>query len=156
MLYEYLVYYAHQKESDVILEDMSSLKLIYTSFNDTGECEVKFKIMQSEVQCVVSLYPKEWLINEIEGDPLLKHDLEDINTFEPTWKLIVSNKAILPLLWAKYPGHPNLLPAFMEDPKSLLGEEGFKKLDVKNWVSKPLYGREGDGVFFSSNFTDYD
>ena len=24
---------------------------------------------------------------------------------------------------------------------------------LKNWVSKPIFGREGLGVFFSSNFT---
>jgi len=27
---------------------------------------------------------------------------------------------------------------------------------VKEWVSKPLFGREGMGVWFSKNFTSYE
>ena len=30
---------------------------------------------------------------------------------EPLWKTLLSNKAILAVLWGMYPGHPNLLPA---------------------------------------------
>ena len=31
---------------------------------------------------------------------------------EPAWKMILSNKMLLPLLWEGFPGHANLLPAF--------------------------------------------
>lgn len=31
--------------------------------------------------------------------------------------------------------------------------DGFNKLNIKDWISKPIFGREGLGVFFSSNFT---
>jgi glutathionylspermidine synthase len=81
-------------------------------------------------------YPKEWLVNEIERDEALKYDLTNLRTFEPWWKLILGNKALLPLLWSMYPGHPNLLPAYYDAPPldEMLG---------KKWVSKPLYGREG-------------
>ena len=30
---------------------------------------------------------------------------------EPPWKMLLSNKGILPVLWELYPGHPNLLEA---------------------------------------------
>ena len=30
---------------------------------------------------------------------------------EPLWKTLLSNKALLAILWEMYPGHPNLLPA---------------------------------------------
>ena len=30
---------------------------------------------------------------------------------EPPWKMLLSNKAILPVLWEMFPDHPNLLPA---------------------------------------------
>ena len=66
--------------------------------------------------------------------------------------MIVANKALLPLLWSMYPNHPNLLPAYYDDPKA---EFGALPIDTK-WVSKPLFGREGLGVFLSNNFTSYD
>ena len=59
--------------------------------------------------------------------------------FEPAWKSILSNKGILPLLWERHRGHPNLLPAFFnQDPrKSELG---------KSYVRKPLFSREGANI----------
>jgi len=66
--------------------------------------------------CVVSTYPKEWLITEITQDELLKYNFKEIRSFEPFWKLILGNKALLPLLWSMYPNHPNLLPAFYDRP----------------------------------------
>jgi glutathionylspermidine synthase len=59
--------------------------------------------------------------------------------FEPAWKAILSNKGILPLLWERYPDHPNLLPAyFNHDPrKSELG---------RSYVRKPLFSREGANI----------
>ena len=58
---------------------------------------------------------------------------------EPPWKAILSNKGILPLLWAMYPRHPNLLPAYFDDdPKA--AELG------NSFVRKPLYSREGANV----------
>lgn len=58
---------------------------------------------------------------------------------EPAWKGVLSNKAILPLLWERHPGHPNLLPAFFDDdPKA--AELG------SSYVRKPLFSREGANV----------
>ena len=54
---------------------------------------------------------------------------------EPAWKMVLSNKAILPLLWELYPGHPNLLPASREP-----GQVGAA------FVRKPMLGREGANV----------
>lgn len=41
--------------------------------------------------------------------------LEDagVRWLEPAWKSIISNKALLPLLWEMFPNHPNLLPAYL-------------------------------------------
>lgn len=57
---------------------------------------------------------------------------------EPAWKAILSNKGILPLLWAEHEGHPNLLPSFFDDDPS-------RKLD-KGWVRKPFFSREGANI----------
>ena len=54
---------------------------------------------------------------------------------EPAWKMILSNKAILPVLWELFPGHPNLLPAFFSSEP--LGD---------SYVRKPKLGREGANV----------
>ena len=66
--------------------------------------------------------------------------------------MIASNKAMLPLLWSMFPGHPNLLPAYYDDPLS------YDIIEVPSnakWVSKPLFGREGLGVFMSNNFSSH-
>ena len=58
--------------------------------------------------------------------------------FEPPWKAILSNKGMLPLLWERNEGHPNLLPAFFaDDPRA---EE------LERAVRKPFFSREGENV----------
>jgi glutathionylspermidine synthase len=59
---------------------------------------------------------------------------------EPPWKAVLSNKGILPLLWAMFPRHPNLLPAAFEDDT-----EGCKAVGA-SFVRKPLYSREGANI----------
>ena len=54
---------------------------------------------------------------------------------EPPWKMLLSNKAILPILWELYPGHPNLLEAHFDEPGALASR-----------VRKPLLGREGANI----------
>ncbi|CAM5263671.1 Putative acid--amine ligase YgiC [Streptomyces alboniger] len=89
------------------------------------------------------LYPWEWLTT----DRFAPHVLETLDNgggtgstlwIEPAWKMLLSNKALLAVLWELYPGHPNLLPAYLEGPRELAGERGY--------VTKPLLGREGAGV----------
>ena len=55
--------------------------------------------------------------------------------FEPPWKLLLSCKGLLPVLWELYPGHPNLLPCYFEAGR--LSER---------FVKKPLFSREGANV----------
>lgn len=134
-----------------MLDNISELKLTYSQ-NDTTKngCQPTFKLFNQDVTCLINQYPKEWLVNELERDELLKYDLADVRSFEPWWKLILGNKAILPLLWSMYPNHPNLLPAFYDDPRDStekkLSKDEFSK---DKWISKPLFGREGIGVLRS-------
>jgi glutathionylspermidine synthase len=55
------------------------------------------------------LYPWEWLWPE-EFGPHLAQD--PVHFIEPAWKMLLSNKGLLPILWELFPDHPNLLPAF--------------------------------------------
>jgi glutathionylspermidine synthase len=66
-----------------------------------------------------------------------KHVLTDSTAFiEPVWKMILSNKMLLPLLWEGFPQHENLLPAFDTEHPDLKG----------SYVKKPIFGREGANV----------
>lgn len=78
------------------------------------------------------LYPWEWLWHEefgahLAGDP--------IRFIEPMWKMLLSNKGLLPVLWELFPGHPNLLPA--HDAAAPLGG---------CYVRKPKLSREGANI----------
>jgi glutathionylspermidine synthase len=88
------------------------------------------------IELLFKLYPWEWMFREQFGASLAG---SPTRWLEPPWKAILSNKGILPLLWAMFPRHPNLLPAYFEDdPKAAeLGD---------SYVRKPLYSREGANV----------
>ena len=85
-----------------------------------------------EIRVLCKLYPWEWLAAETFGPYLLGSSLRVI---EPPWKMLLSNKGILPILWELFPDHPNLLPAYFE-PGRIPGD----------YVQKPLLSREGANV----------
>lgn len=78
------------------------------------------------------LYPWEWMWAE-EFAPQLA--LGTTQFIEPTWKMLLSNKGLLPILWELFPGHENLL-ACHEQPEPLKG----------NFARKPKLSREGCNV----------
>lgn len=84
------------------------------------------------IDCLVKLYPWEWLVREDFGPAIARGSTSVI---EPAWKMLLSNKAILVVLWELYPDHPNLLPAYFEP--ALLGA---------SYVKKPLLAREGCNI----------
>lgn len=70
-----------------------------------------------ETKTILKMYPLEWMAKETEKDELMQDNLMRTDVLEPAWKLIVGNKALLPLLWEMFPDHPNLLPAYFIDPQ---------------------------------------
>jgi glutathionylspermidine synthase len=76
------------------------------------------------------LYPWEWIIREEFGRNVLQAPTKWV---EPAWKMILSCKSILPLLYERHPDSPYLLPASF-DPV-----EG-------NYVRKPVHAREGANI----------
>ncbi|HEY9775725.1 MAG TPA: glutathionylspermidine synthase family protein [Planktothrix sp.] len=60
---------------------------------------------------------------------------------EPCWKIILSNKACLPLLWQLAPNHKNLLPASFDDYSAEA-----TAIKQRPYVRKPIFGREGGSV----------
>ena len=73
------------------------------------------------------LYPWEFMLRE-----MFSTKLEDagVRWLEPAWKSIISNKALLPMLWEMFPNHPNLLAAyFSEDTHP----------EMEKYVIKPIF-----------------
>ncbi|MCH1909922.1 glutathionylspermidine synthase family protein [Stenotrophomonas sp. Y6] len=79
------------------------------------------------------LYPLEDLMREQFGAALPG---SGVRLLEPAWKAVLSNKGILPLLWQRHRGHPNLLEAHFDDGSAL----------PAGWVRKPLHSREGANI----------
>jgi len=92
-----------------------------------------------EIRTIFKLYPWEWLVDDRFGVRLLDLALSGRGPLwiEPAWKMLLSNKAILAILWDLFPGHPNLLPAYLEGPRELA---------IHGYAAKPLLGREGAGI----------
>ena len=75
------------------------------------------KFNSYHIKTILKMYPLEWMVKELENDPVGMYDLQRSDVLEPAWKLLVGNKALLPMLWEMFPEHPNLLPAYFIDPK---------------------------------------
>jgi glutathionylspermidine synthase len=86
------------------------------------------------------LYPWEFMLRENFAPYLPRSGHAFV---EPAWKAVLSNKGLLPLLWKRYPDHPNLLPAFFTD------DPGASSLS--SYVQKPLLSREGENVSIFTN-----
>jgi glutathionylspermidine synthase len=100
--------------------------------------KVFLDMYNKEIKNIFKLYPYEWMVKEEFG----KNIIEDKNSaiwIEPSWKMILSNKAILPILWHLYPNHPYLLKSY------------FDKGDLINYAKKPILSREGANIELVKN-----
>lgn len=83
---------------------------------------------------IFKLYPWEAMLAE-EFGPHALDTYQSVRWIEPIWKMLLSNKGILPILWELYPNHPNLLEAHFDSPG-----------DMHSYVKKPLLSREGSNI----------
>ncbi len=80
---------------------------------------------------IFKLYPWEWVVQDEFG----KHiPTSKTRWIEPPWKMILSCKSILPLLYQLNPESPFLLPAWFERP------------EFGSYVRKPVHAREGANI----------
>lgn len=99
------------------------------------------------------LYPWEWLWAEPFGVHL---KAESARFIEPAWKMLLSNKGLLPVLWELFRDHPNLLPAY-ESPE-LLGDSFIRKPKLSRegsnvtWVEKGLVVEESQGDYGAEGY----
>jgi glutathionylspermidine synthase len=89
---------------------------------------------ENVISTIFKLYPWEHMMKEDFGRNIREWPVMT-RWYEPAWKMFLSNKALLAALWHLYPGHPNLLPSYLEGPNGM-----------EEWVAKPLHGREGDNI----------
>lgn len=87
------------------------------------------------IQSIFKLYPWEWMVHEPFAEHLFTSLDRGVQWIEPIWKMLWSNKTLLPLLWELNPGHPLLLPAYADGPRNLT-----------SYVKKPKLSREGANI----------
>ncbi|MBO3674392.1 glutathionylspermidine synthase family protein [Streptomyces sp. NEAU-YJ-81] len=126
--------------------DQAGLSTEAISMEDIGWERLSGRFVDKRFRFIRScfkLYPWEWLATDRFGPQVLDTLDNGGGTgstlwIEPAWKMLLSNKALLAVLWELFPDHPNLLPAYLDGPRELAGANGY--------VAKPLLGREGAGV----------
>ncbi|MBL8993954.1 MAG: glutathionylspermidine synthase family protein [Spirochaetia bacterium] len=89
------------------------------------------------IPSLFKLYPWEWIEEEEFGKFIPGNAMR---VLEPAWKMLLSNKAILPILWELFPGHPNLLPSYTSVETMERERRG------RAYVIKPILSREGANV----------
>lgn len=136
------------------LQSCATLAGIETQFVhmlDIGvdETGMWFDLDDKPIRSLFKLYPWEFLIEEndrnaptteaIRLPALVEQQL--VHFIEPCWKSILSNKAVLPLLWEEAPGHRYLVESTFDDDSAAAC-----KIRQTPHVRKPIFGREGDSV----------
>src|SRR3954452_22733868 len=136
----YIAETARQAGLDVVLLPIEELGWDY-------DHERFVDLEMAPIRMLFKLYPWEWALHDAFGmfaletlwiDPVSQPDPymgRGTIWVEPIWKMLWSNKALLAALWEIAPGHPNLLPAYLDGPR-----------DLVDYAAKPLLGREGANV----------
>lgn len=124
------------------LRDCAMQAGIDTAFIDISEVgfnpQLGLFVDESEnpIKNLFKLYPWEWLANE----DFAQYYANDVMTvIEPAWKMLFSNKAILPILFELFPTNPYLLPSY------------FDSHGMQNYVKKPILSREGANITLYKN-----
>lgn len=94
-------------------------------------------LSNTPIELLFKLYPLEHMFQDEFAQHLATTSMQFI---EPAWKTILSNKGILPLLWERFPGHPNLLASQFEDASTVNSPV------PTGWVRKRLCSREGANI----------
>jgi glutathionylspermidine synthase len=115
----------------------AGLKTNFIFINDIGwdERSQRFADLENrEMKNIFKLYPWEWISNEAFGAniPKVKNDTIWI---EPAWKMLLSTKAILPVLWQLFSDSPYLLATYYEPHDGM-----------KDYAKKPILSREGANI----------
>lgn len=118
---------------DTAMQAGITTKLIY--IDDIGWNGQHFVDLENEpITDIFKLYPWEWMVHESFGTNII-NDMLSAQWIEPSWKMLLSNKVILTILWQLFPQHPNLLPAYLDSAHNM-----------PHFVKKPILAREGANI----------
>jgi glutathionylspermidine synthase len=115
------------KTADILIDDVGWNG---SAFTDVDE---------HPIHSCFKLYPWEWMLRD-EFGPHLREVKDLVNWIEPIWKMVLSNKGILPILWELYPGHKYLLKSYFGSAR-----------EMSNYARKPLLSREGANISLTTN-----
>jgi len=107
----------------------AGLETEYLNVSDIGwnSARRSFVCRETPMHNLFKLYPWEWLVRESFGKYL---PVSPTRWLEPPWKMLLSNKAILPILFQLHPDSPYLLRTQWQP----IGN---------TFVKKPILSREG-------------
>lgn len=120
------------------LQDVAIQAGLQTDYIDIGNIGYRMSdgqftdLNDNIIRHLFKLYPWEWLLAEKFGQYIAS---SGIHLIEPAYKLLMSNKALLTVLWEMFPNHPNLLAASL-NPNDI----------STNVVKKPFFSREGANI----------
>jgi glutathionylspermidine synthase len=122
------------EQAGINTESINIVDIGFGSTAEYSECFVDTTKM-SRIPAMFKLYPWEFMAQDEYGCEVIK---DHTGFIEPAWKMLWSNKALLPILWEIAPNHPNLLEAHFSEVPFIKREESY--------VKKALFGREGASV----------
>jgi glutathionylspermidine synthase len=113
------------------------LRMLELGWNERRGVFVDNGPHEDAVRSIFKLYPWETMMEE-EFAPQCLQTYKQMRWIEPIWKMLLSNKGILAVLWEMYPEHPLLLETWFAGTSEGAPESG--------WIRKPLHSREGANI----------
>jgi glutathionylspermidine synthase len=128
--------------ADTAREAGYEVDILLTEDIGLGEDGRFYDTRRRRIEVIFKLYPWEWLVDDRFGQAVLADLARPDSTvwIEPVYKMLWSNKGLLPVLWQLFRDDPErsryLLPAYFADAAH----------DLTSYVRKPLLGREGANI----------
>ena len=113
---------------------LNTLQMYMAEIGWNDELQAFLDPNEDQMFSIFKLYPWEAMLAE-EFGPHALDTYQSVRWLEPIWKMLLSNKGILPILWELYPGHKNLLESHFDSPANM-----------HSYVKKPLLSREGANI----------
>lgn len=119
-----------------LVADKVGIESRHIDLEDIGLLDGRFVDLEDHwIPHLFKLHAWEFIFHEEFGSAIAQCDTQ---FFEPAWKAILSNKGVLPLLWERHKGHPNLLESYLDKEPA--------KAVPNGWVRKPYFSREGANI----------
>jgi glutathionylspermidine synthase len=139
------VYFAHLDDIEDLVTitylrdtaEQAGLRTASISMRNIGWDWMKREFVDTcgkRMKTIFKLYPWEGMLHDEFGKFAIE-SYSHVQWIEPIWKMLLSNKALLAILWELFPNHQNLVPAYLEGPR-----------DLAEYVKKPLLSREGANI----------